>query len=82
MKKISLILVFAICLCSCAVRPKSTILIHPPDEKGIKKVEIMQQRLGKTTYKDGEVEVGYDSKGTSILEDIMKIYSLKVISED
>lgn len=67
MKKIYIILL--LCLCGCStISPKSTILIFPIDKDGVKKIEINQTRLGKTEYKDKEVETSYDSgKGKSLL---------------
>ena len=85
MKKISIILLI-LCLSGCAsVKPHSTILIYPADEKGVKKVEIMQQRLGKTTYKDEDIEASYDSKGvgliTGITKEIMPVLMLKALDD-
>ncbi len=83
MKKIgTILLILIVCLCGC-LTPQTVIKIYPPDENGVKKVVIDQKRLGKTTYKDKDgIECSYDSKDKSIFEDIMKIYSLKIISED
>ena len=72
MKKISIILLI-LCLSGCSsIRPSSTILIYPVGKNGIKKVEITQTRLGKTELKDDNFTVSYDSKGTSIIQDVTK----------
>ena len=69
--KLIILLIFLLCGCS-SVRPSSTILIYPVGKDGIKRVEITQTRLGKTELKDDKFAVSYDSKGTSILQDITK----------
>jgi hypothetical protein len=65
--------------------PQSVIKIYPPDEKGVKRIVIDQSRLGKTSYKDKEMEASYDSKGKSLLvgatETINKIGEVIVLDK-
>lgn len=44
-------------------------------------VEFNMRKMGKMSYKDSDVEVEMDTRKPSVLEDIIKIYTLKLVED-
>lgn len=69
-----IVLILFICLSGCFT--KKTIVTKTDDG-----VEFKTRQVGKVTYKDKDIEVELDTRQPSVLEDLIKIWGIRMIRD-